>query len=130
MKTVIECLIIFVIALAIVLAIFVDATNAQVTTVSGRVYQQTALGIKLPLSRTYVALYDSHGLQAATMTSTFGYYQLNVPNYDYYVLVATNRLFFFEQPAVIFNSAFDDGQGFHFDFVGVSNSAPIRGRPY
>jgi len=124
-KTIIEIVVIFVIALAMCLALFIEASNAQVTTVSGRVYREV-YGLQIPVSRTYVALYDSHGLQAATYTSTFGYYQLNVPNYDYYVVVATSRLYLFEPGAVVFNSAFDDGHGFHFDFVGVP--PPTRGR--
>jgi hypothetical protein len=106
---------IILISLLATLAITMPAQSV----VSGRAYTLTSTGLRLPIARTYVTVYDTDfGLPVAfAMTSSFGYYSVLVPCCKYYVISAKARIHQFDPPAFVFNTAFDNGEGFEIDFV-------------
>jgi len=92
--------------------LFVLCISVHASGVYGYVYREPSY----PVARAFVRVYDARGqVVASSYSNIFGYYHLEAPCCDYFVVTATARTYVFE-PALL-NTAFDDGNGFDIDFV-------------
>lgn len=99
------------------LAALAISMRAQ-SVVHGQAYTLTATGYHAPIARAYIVVYDEYGTAVASAsTSSFGYYSMLVPCCKDFVIFARARIHLFSPSAFVFNTAFDDGNGFEINFV-------------
>lgn len=88
------------------------------STVYGKVYRVNQGGYVIGIHGTFLTVWNDRGeIQGQAITNNFGNYVINdIPCCTYYVITVTQSKYFFTVPALVFNTAWDDGQGFHLNF--------------